>query len=255
MADDSIESGGEPVTQSGDNPAYSSIAMTDGIEVDRALRDLCAAYASRAPTPYEVALARLWLRIHRRAFRPGKWPPSRIDPTQRALIRNLDGLAGVMRAMRAATVQAFAEAAIKEAVDRGTLRLHVMLGSGRAVPLAGPDMAGVDWNRSLVTGLLWANCDPPSMWVGHSLGFAADEWRRFLDAQRRAGKKAHPNRSIDHELTERLAEKLRASQPDISIASAAASIRQVLPCNPRTGKLRDERGIRRLIAPLWTLGK
>lgn len=44
-------------------------------------------------------------------------------------------------------------------------------------------------------------------------------------------------------------------QPGISLTSAAASIARVIEPNPKTGKLRDARGIEKIIAPLWQRGE
>lgn len=58
-------------------------------------------------------------------------------------------------------------------------------------------------------------------------------------------------RSLDYEDIRAQAKELRRKQPEISIASAAASIVADLPANPKTGKPRDTRGIERIISPIW----
>jgi len=66
--------------------------------------------------------------------------------------------------------------------------------------------------------------------------------------------KVPTNRSLNHDEIMGKAASMRASQPGISIGSAAASIVADLPRNPRSGKPRDTRHIERLIAHLWEGG-
>lgn len=62
------------------------------------------------------------------------------------------------------------------------------------------------------------------------------------------------NRQLDHSQIISEARKMRKVQPKITIGSAAASIVEGLPPNPKTGKSRDTRHIERLIAHLWEGG-
>ena len=62
------------------------------------------------------------------------------------------------------------------------------------------------------------------------------------------------NRQLDHDEIRRKASEMRAQTPNISRGSAAASIVEELPHNPRTKKPRDQRNIERIIATLWEGG-
>ena len=82
---------------------------------------------------------------------------------------------------------------------------------------------------------------------------AFDKWRTQKNsAAARLGRgKVSTNRQLDHEKIKGRVREMRDEQPDLSIGSAAASIVAELPSNPKTGKPRDQRGIERIIAPLW----
>ncbi|QUM71119.1 hypothetical protein [Sphingopyxis granuli] len=82
---------------------------------------------------------------------------------------------------------------------------------------------------------------------------AFNKWRTQKNsAAARLGRgKVSTNRQLDHEKIKGRVREMRDEQPDLSIGSAAASIVAELPSNPKTGKPRDQRGIERIIAPLW----
>lgn len=59
------------------------------------------------------------------------------------------------------------------------------------------------------------------------------------------------NQQIDRDWVIARAVELRREQANLSIGSAAESLVEELPRNPRTKKRRDKRHIERMIAPLW----
>lgn len=61
-------------------------------------------------------------------------------------------------------------------------------------------------------------------------------------------------RELDHEMLIAKARSYRTEEPGISKGSAAASIVVELGNNPKTGKSYDQRGIEKIIAPLWVEG-
>lgn len=83
---------------------------------------------------------------------------------------------------------------------------------------------------------------------------AFDEWR--AQSPRAAGPRGvPPNRRLDHDAIRQRASELLTDQPNLKIGPAAASIIAELGPNPKTGKPWDNRGIERLIAPLWSGGQ
>ena len=82
---------------------------------------------------------------------------------------------------------------------------------------------------------------------------AFDEWRTQENSAvaKQGGGKIPANRQLDHEKIRDRVREMRREQPNLSKGSAAASIVAELPNNPKTGKPRDQRGIERIIAPLW----
>lgn len=79
---------------------------------------------------------------------------------------------------------------------------------------------------------------------------AFDRWRRSGDSPDTKGG-IPANRQLNHEKIRDQAKAMKAERPQISLGAAAASIVADLPPNPTTGKPRDQRGIERIIAPLW----
>jgi hypothetical protein len=82
---------------------------------------------------------------------------------------------------------------------------------------------------------------------------AFDNWRTQKNsaAAKPERGKVPANRQLDHEKIRDRVREMRRERPNLSKGSAAASIVAELPNNPKTGKPRDQRGIERIIAPLW----
>ena len=148
-----------------------------------------------------------------------------------------------------------AERDLQRAIEGGAVRTQ-----GRPTQDAkSEDLRPTDWRGGKVvyyrTATLVSAANILSEWACDIAVHRGDLWAAFPAPDGRptakAGGKVPNNRQLDHEEIIARAEVMREERPDISLGSAAASIRAELPPNPKTGKLRDQRGIERIISHPW----
>lgn len=137
---------------------------------------------------------------------------------------------------------------ILEQIRQGKLR-PIQSSGGVSRTMAFHEFAGVGQRP---TGADWHDLEPAPIF---SSGEVIEAFPLKVQMEREARGKVPPNRQLDHDAIRRRASELLAAQPDLKIGPAAASIVAELGPNPKTGKPRDNRGIERLIARLWSGGQ
>ena len=144
---------------------------------------------------------------------------------------------------------------IREAIQSGRLILYTMLVNG-AHPIDHYALRELTF-RTLRSGTYQPTKRLGDPFADTALWILNPDWEGFRKETlvRRSGGngggKVPPNRQLDYEKIRERVTIMRKQQPDLTIGSAAASIVAELPPNPKTGKPRDQRGIEKIIAPLW----
>jgi hypothetical protein len=148
-----------------------------------------------------------------------------------------------------------AEDELQRAIERGAIRTL-----GRStVDSPSHELKPLDWRGGKIvynrTATLVSEANLLSEWACDIAVHRGELWAAFPapdgPSPTIAGGKVPANRQLNHEKIIERAREMRAERRDISLGSTAASIRAELPPNPNTGKLRDQRGIEKIIAHLW----
>lgn len=118
--------------------------------------------------------------------------------------------------------------------------------NGKGRPMTWHEFAGLGLSE---TGGDWLDLVPQPQFL------SADIMRAFpasaIEPAGAGGGIVPANRQLDHAEIIAKAAAMRSKQPSLSKGSAAASIVEELPRNPKTGKRRDYRHIERMIGHLW----
>lgn len=145
-----------------------------------------------------------------------------------------------------------AEHVLRSAIAGGDLQIW-RIHNAREVPFSPIDLL----ESNIRFGIFKSFERPQLDMQGAKIWVKRADWETFLEKlEHPAGRTTNmdnvpPNRQLDHEKIKGMAASMRDERAGLSIGAAAASIVELLPPNPRTGKPRDNRNIERIIAPLW----